>query len=172
MMAACIHWMDWGTPESTRANWTKWASVLKPGGTLIVTGGRPVIGPYTGEKGDQIRPLRDWLLDFPMNCPEIGEYYGDTGVVDKLRSGGLYRQLPMPWQHSPELAELWDPTSYCWIPSTTVPSSARPLPLLNSPKLTTLKHSPRYLQTSPTGSDRAFVAPLTATIRAEIWSSQ
>lgn len=113
MMAACIHWMDWETPE---ANWTKWASVLKPGGTLVVTGGRPVIGPYTGEKGDQLRPLRDWLLDFPLNYPEINEFYGTTKVVRELRSGGLYRKLPMPWHHNPELEALWDRDSYCWIP--------------------------------------------------------
>ncbi|SPO21676.1 related to TMT1 - trans-aconitate methyltransferase [Ustilago trichophora] len=116
MMAACIHWMDWETAESTKANWTKWASVLKPGGTLVVTGGRPVIGPYTGEKGDQIRPLRDWLLDFPFDYPEIDAYYGAKGAVQSLRTGGLYRKLPMPWEHDAELGELWDRNSYCWIP--------------------------------------------------------
>uniref|UniRef100_V5GJR7 Methyltransferase type 11 domain-containing protein n=2 Tax=Kalmanozyma brasiliensis (strain GHG001) TaxID=1365824 RepID=V5GJR7_KALBG len=116
MMAACIHWMDWETRESTLANWTKWASLLKPGGTLVVTGGRPVIGPYTGEKGDQIRPLRDWLLDFPLNYPDIDRYYGTSKMVKDLRSGGLYRKLPMPWEHSKELEALWDRHSYCWIP--------------------------------------------------------
>ncbi|GAC97050.1 hypothetical protein PHSY_004634 [Pseudozyma hubeiensis SY62] len=113
MMAACIHWLDWQRPE---ANWTKWASLLKPGGTLIVTGGRPAIGPYTGEKGDQIRPLRDWLLDFPLNCPEIERYYGTSTIVQELRSGGLYRKLSMPWDHDTSLEALWDRDSYCWIP--------------------------------------------------------
>ncbi|KAJ9477518.1 putative S-adenosylmethionine-dependent methyltransferase CRG1 [Pseudozyma hubeiensis] len=113
MMAACIHWLDWERPE---ANWTKWASLLKPGGTLVVTGGRPVIGPYTGEKGDQIRPLRDWLLDFPLNYPEIDRYYGTSKMIQDLRSGGLYRKLPMPWDHNSELEALWDRESYCWIP--------------------------------------------------------
>ncbi|KAJ1032696.1 hypothetical protein NDA16_000718 [Ustilago loliicola] len=117
MMAACIHWMDWGSPESSKANWTKWASLLKPGGTLIVTGGRPVIGPYTGEKGDQIRLLRDWLMDFPVDLPEINKYY-TTGnsSVEELRKGGLYRKLSMPWTLEPGLKELWDSNSYCWIP--------------------------------------------------------
>jgi len=117
MMAACIHWMDWDTPESSRANWTKWASVLKPGGTLVVTGGRAQLGPYdSGDKADQIRPLRDWLLDFPCNYPEIDRYYGGSTMVQELRTGGLYRKLPMPWDHSAELEELWDRDSYCWIP--------------------------------------------------------
>lgn len=116
MMAACIHWMDWETPESSKSNWTKWASLLKPGGTLVVTGGRPVIGPYTGEKGDQMRPLRDWLLDFPCDYPEIDGYYGAKGAVQALRTGGLYRKLPMPWDHDAELGELWNRNSYCWIP--------------------------------------------------------
>ncbi|SNX82591.1 related to TMT1 - trans-aconitate methyltransferase [Melanopsichium pennsylvanicum] len=116
MMAACIHWMDWETPESTIYNWRKWASLLKPGGTLIVTGGRPVIGPYTSEKGDQIRPLRDWFLDFPSQYPEIDSYYGAHGAVQALRTGGLYRKLAMPWDHDAALAELWDKHSYCWIP--------------------------------------------------------
>lgn len=116
MMASCIHWMDWETPESSRANWTKWASVLKPGGTLVVVGGRPIIGPYTGEEGDQIRPLRDWLLDFPTHSPEINRYYGASQMQEDLRTGGLYRKLPMPWDYSPALASLWDRTSYTWIP--------------------------------------------------------
>ncbi|CDR87746.1 related to TMT1-trans-aconitate methyltransferase [Sporisorium scitamineum] len=116
MMAACIHWMDWETPESTTSNWTKWASLLKPGGSLIVMGGRPVIGPYLGERGDQLRPLRDWLLDFPLNHPEIDRYYGTSKFVQELRTGGLYRKLPMPWDHSAELEALWDRDSYCWIP--------------------------------------------------------
>ncbi|KAJ1039257.1 hypothetical protein NDA14_001962 [Ustilago hordei] len=117
MMAACIHWMDWETPESSKANWTKWSQLLKPGGSLIVAGGRPVIGPYTGEKGDQIRPLRDWLMDFPLDLPEINKYYSTgNSAIEELRKGGLYRKLRMPWTLEPQLAELWDSSSYLWIP--------------------------------------------------------
>lgn len=118
MMAACIHWMDWETHESRVGNWTKWASVLKPGGTMVITAGRPIIGPYTGERGDQLRPLRDWLLDFPIQYPEIdGYYYPSFSETTRiLRAGGLYRKLPMPWDFDPALDQLWERSSYTWIP--------------------------------------------------------
>ncbi len=115
MMAACIHWMDWETRESTLSNWTRWTSVLKPGGTLVVTGGRRLSGLH-GREGDQIRPLRDWLLDFPLNYPEST---GTTGRQDGARAAkraGCIASCPCRGIHSEELEALWDRDSYCWIP--------------------------------------------------------
>lgn len=116
MMASCIHWMDWSTLETCKANWTKWASLLQPGGTLVVTGGRAMIGPYTGPEGDRIKPLREFFLNFPSQYSHIDVFKTHNEKYDQLRQGGLYRNFPMPWEHDSSLGELWDKSSFCWVP--------------------------------------------------------
>lgn len=38
IIGAAAHWFDWSTDEASRRIWDEWTRVLRPGGTVIITG--------------------------------------------------------------------------------------------------------------------------------------
>ncbi|KAN0065077.1 hypothetical protein ACQY0O_001572 [Thecaphora frezii] len=116
-MGACFHWMDTSTLEKSRTVWHRWSSVLRPGGSLFIFGMRPVVGPYTGQMGERLRPLREWLLSFWRVTPGLRRYYDLERIDRAYGPEGLFSGAAMPWDLSDErLARLWERQRYAYVP--------------------------------------------------------
>ncbi|PWN52861.1 S-adenosyl-L-methionine-dependent methyltransferase, partial [Violaceomyces palustris] len=112
VLGASAHCLDWSSPSATSSIWREWARILRPGGSLIITGTRPIVGPFVGPDGEKVGPLRDWLQNFALPPSPLATFY-DQRVTEKSIGGGtMYSKIPMPWeQEDGDLCELWDSES-------------------------------------------------------------
>lgn len=118
----CAHLWDWSDPEGVYRNL---ASALKPHGSLIVTGARPLAGSYLdndddddddGNAGVSPRPRTCHLAQLVKNLPKELQLYVDT---TRSQSGftSLYEHLPLPQNH-----QQWDISSKTYHRWITDPS--------------------------------------------------